>query len=430
MVRKRASGIAAPRPLDLRAICLLLHRYVGLLLAGFLIMTGVTGSVIAFQDELEAWLNPELFTTTSRGASLSPSQLQARIAAADPRMELNYFLFRPPVGRTVVAYVRPLVDPATKQPYDLGFDQVFLDPVTGDIRGKRLYGACCLARQHLLPFLYELHRELAAGDTGTIIMGVIACLWTIDCFIGFYLTLPRAGPFLAKWRISWRIKRGAGSHRLFLDWHRASGLWLWLALFLIAGSGVYLTLDRQVFRPVLSLFSPLKESALDTAAKRLRQPRDTTKPRLSLDAAVGLAAVEAKKRNWDLPPTAIYDAAAFGAYGVYFFPAANDRGTGLGTPMIFLDDRSGAVIREDLPGEGSIGDLVIQAQFPLHSGQIGGLAGRIIVSLLGWVVVGLSVTGIVIWWRKRQAARRSRERRPRAAAVTADRSRDTNRQSV
>ncbi|HVJ44327.1 MAG TPA: PepSY-associated TM helix domain-containing protein [Dongiaceae bacterium] len=430
MVGKRASGIAARRSPCLRTICLLLHRYVGLLLAGFLVMAGVTGSVIAFQEELEGWLNPELFTTTSRGAYLSPSRLQAQIAAADPRMELNYFLFNPPVGRTIVAYVRPLVDPATTQPYDLGFDQVFLDPVTGAIQGKRLYGACCLARQHLLPFLYELHRELTAGDTGTIIMGVIACLWTIDCFIGFYLTLPRSGPFLAKWRISWRIKRGAGSHRLILDWHRASGLWLWLALFLIAGSGVYLTLEQQIFRPILSLFSPLKEPALETAAKRLRPPRDTAKPRLSLDAAIRLAAIEAKRRNWDLPPTAIFDAAAFGAYGVYFFPASNDRGTGLGTPIVFLDDRSGAVIREDLPGEGSVGDVMVQAQFPLHSGQIGGLAGRIIVSLLGWVVVGLSVTGVVIWWRKRQAARRGRKRQPRAAAVRADRSRDTNRQTV
>ncbi|HVI91760.1 MAG TPA: PepSY-associated TM helix domain-containing protein [Dongiaceae bacterium] len=426
MVSLRRLIATVRRSLDLRTVCLLLHRYVGLALAGFLIMAGITGSIIAFQDELEGWLNPDLFTTALRGPYLSPSQLQAKIAAADPRMELNYVHFRPEPGRSIVAFVRPVIDPATEQPYALDFDQVFLDPVTGAMLGKRLYGACCLAPRHLLPFLYELHRELTAGETGTIIMGVIACLWTADCFIGFYLTLPRARPFFARWRISWSIKRGAGSHRRILDWHRALGLWLWLALLLIASSGVYLTLEEQVFRPVLSLFGPVKESPFQTARTRLQQPRDTTKPRLSLDDAVGLAAAEAKRRHWDMEPTAIFDAPGLGAYGVYFFPATNDRGKGLGTPIIYLDDRSGAVIREDLPGEGSLGDLVIQVQFPLHSGQIGGLAGRIIVSLLGWVVVGLSVTGVILWWRKRRAKRESRRRR----GVSSDRSRDTNRRTA
>ncbi|HWU00231.1 MAG TPA: PepSY-associated TM helix domain-containing protein [Terriglobales bacterium] len=417
-------------------MALLLHRYVGLLLAGFLIMTGITGSVIAFQDELEGWLNPELFTTASRGPYLPPSQLQARITAADPRMELNYFLFDPPAGRSIVAAIRPLTDPATEQPYALDFDQVFLDPVTGAILGKRLYGACCFSRQHLMPFLYELHRELTAGATGTLIMGIIACLWTVDCFIGFYLTLPRAGPFLAKWRTAWCIKRGAGTHRLILDWHRASGLWLWLAFFLIAASGVYLTLEDQVFRPVVSFFSTTRPSPFQEAIERAKLPRDMSKPRLSLDAAIAIATEEAQRRHWKIPPTAIFDAPWLGAYGIYFFPATNDRGTGLGTPILYLDDRSGAVIRADVPGEGSAGDIFTQAQFPLHSGQIGGLAGRIIVSLLGWVVAGLSITGVILWWRKRRAAQASRQKRRQAASnsnsrspdgLSSDRSRDTNR---
>ena len=45
----------------------------------------------------------------------------------------------------------------------------------------------------------------------------------------------------------------------------------------------------------------------------------------------------------------------------------------------------------------------MQAQFPLHSGRIVGLPGRIFVSFMGAVVAMLSVTGIVIWARKRRA---------------------------
>ena len=45
----------------------------------------------------------------------------------------------------------------------------------------------------------------------------------------------------------------------------------------------------------------------------------------------------------------------------------------------------------------------MQAQFPLHSGRILGVPGRILVSIMGIVVAALSVTGVVIWLRKRRS---------------------------
>jgi uncharacterized iron-regulated membrane protein len=45
----------------------------------------------------------------------------------------------------------------------------------------------------------------------------------------------------------------------------------------------------------------------------------------------------------------------------------------------------------------------MQAQFPLHSGRLGGIFGRVLVSLLGVAVATLSVTGIIVWSRKRRA---------------------------
>ena len=38
-----------------------LHRYVGLTIALFLVVVGLTGSIIAFHSELDAWANPDLF---------------------------------------------------------------------------------------------------------------------------------------------------------------------------------------------------------------------------------------------------------------------------------------------------------------------------------------------------------------------------------
>jgi hypothetical protein len=45
-------------------------------------------------------------------------------------------------------------------------------------------------------------------------------------------------------------------------------------------------------------------------------------------------------------------------------------------------------------------DPSVLAQFPLHSGRIIGLPGRILICLLGLAVAGLSITGVYIWLRK------------------------------
>lgn len=56
-----------------------------------------------------------------------------------------------------------------------------------------------------------------------------------------------------------------------------------------------------------------------------------------------------------------------------------------------------------MAGEGTAGDIFLQLQFPLHSGEIAGLAGRIVICVTGILVAALSVTGVLVWARKRRA---------------------------
>ncbi len=72
--------------------------------------------------------------------------------------------------------------------------------------------------------------------------------------------------------------------------------------------------------------------------------------------------------------------------------------------------QTGLPAGERLPWVGTAADIFVQAQFPLHSGRILGLPGRILISFMGVVVAALSVTGIVIWLKKRKArvARRAK----------------------
>jgi uncharacterized iron-regulated membrane protein len=73
----------------------------------------------------------------------------------------------------------------------------------------------------------------------------------------------------------------------------------------------------------------------------------------------------------------------------------------MGVKMVFLDAATGALQGGRVPWEGTAADIFMQLQFPLHSGRIAGLPGRIFLSFMGLVVALLSATGIIIWLKKR-----------------------------
>ena len=72
---------------------------------------------------------------------------------------------------------------------------VSLDPYTGEKLGARDWGEVSLARKDIILFLYRLHYTLAlpasTGRLGNYLLGVTALVWTIDCFVSAYLTLPQ-----------------------------------------------------------------------------------------------------------------------------------------------------------------------------------------------------------------------------------------------
>jgi uncharacterized iron-regulated membrane protein len=98
-----------------------------------------------------------------------------------------------------------------------------------------------------------------------------------------------------------------------------------------------------------------------------------------------------------------------------------DHVPGLGNAWLYFDGTTGVGVGGHVPGEGSAGDLFHQLQYPLHSGQILGLPGRIVICITGLAVTMLSITGVVIYARKRRAHRYRSTRRttePPSAAAT------------
>ncbi len=390
----------------LRPPLVLLHRWFGLAVALFLFISGLTGAVISWDHELDAWLNPQLFHAASApdtGAARSGLELAAQVEARDPRVRVNYTLTALEPGHTALMSVEGKIDPAIGKPYELGYNQVAVDPVSGKLQGTRQWGEVSLARENLLPFLYKLHYTMHIPDGwgiefGVWLMGIIGIVWFVDCFIALYLSFPN----LRSWRKSLAFRWKEKGHKLNFDLHRSGGVWVWLLLLILAVTSVSMNLQTQVMRPLVAKFSTLSPNAFDSRTPQ--PPEKPVQPLLTREQAVVLAKAEAAKRGWTLPAGGVFYSSSYGLYGVGFFEADNDHGDGgLGNAWLYFDGRDGSAAGGVIPGTGSAGDIFLQAQFPLHSGRILGLPGRIMISVMGLLVAMLSATGLIIWLRKRRA---------------------------
>lgn len=415
----------------MRALFVILHRCAGLAIAAFLFIAGLTGSIIAWDHELDGWLNPDLLYSSSRGPFFDPFELARHVEASDSRAFVTYLPLHFIAGETVAVLVDARVNPATGELYDLGYNQVFVDPVTGTVSGRREWGALGFDRQHLVPFLYKLHFSLCIPEFwgvekwGVWLMGGVALLWMADCFFGFALTLPPKSPiggqspgarWRERWAKSWRIKWGGSAFRLNFDIHRAAGLWYWALLFIVALTAASLNLYSEVARPAVSLFSTFTPTPYDLRVARPRN--DPVMPRVTMREIAARAHVVAALRRWEAPPGVIGYAQQYGVYNVQFFEPGGEYGrAGASPPELFFDGKDGRYIGDRLPWHGTAGDLFLQLQFPLHSGRIAGLAGRIVITLTGLAVAALSVTGVVIW-RKKRSARTIRIQRSREIILT------------
>jgi uncharacterized iron-regulated membrane protein len=402
----------------MRAALTLIHRYVGLALAGFLMLAGLTGSVIAFHDELDAWLNPELYRVAHARGPLPVDTLIERVESAEPGVLVQALSLQREPGRSVLVRVEPGPDPAGGAPTALAFDELFVDPSDGRILGRRLWGECCLQRERAIPFLYSLHYSLHIPErAGVIAMGIVALVWVVDCCVALALTFPRGGSFWRRWRRAWQIDAGASRYRFWHDVHQSFGLWAWLVLLTLAISGVALNLREEIFRPLVGWFSELSPTAIEQAAARSAQARDR---RIGFGAAIDSARRIAAERGWPALPSYAFRIGEQGAYGIGLVREGEDPEAGLGASWLYLSDHDGRLLATELAGEGSAGDVFVQAQFPLHSGKLLGMPGRVLISASGIVVAVLSGTGVYVWAVKRSARRAAAGSRTAASALEAD----------
>jgi len=395
----------------MRPVLAALHRYAGLLMAGFLIVAGLTGSLLAWKDELEGALLPGVFRVAPPvpvAVPLDALLLRERVAAHFPQAQISYAPLSAPAGHSMQFYL-PHRDDAP-----LASDEVFVDPYTGAILGQRRWGEISQGLINLLPFIERLHYALALGDTGLLIFGLIAILWTVDCFIGAALTFParlkkRAPgdkPWLQRWRPSWLLRRHSGSYKLVFDLHRAGGLWLWAMLLVFAWSGVAFNL-YDVYAAVMKPLFPHQPTE-EVLATHTPSPA----PHLDWQAARAqgrmLMAELADQQHF---PVAEENALSYErGLGVYSYKVRSSRDVReqKGLTTVIFDAASGKLVTTWLPTGTASGDTIRSWISALHMASMWGWPFKLFICAMGVAVTCLSLTGVLIWRRKRQGQNKAK----------------------
>ncbi|WP_084570731.1 PepSY domain-containing protein [Methylosinus sp. PW1] len=396
----------------IRSFFVFLHRWIGLAMTGFLVVVALSGSLLAFNTELERVFAPQLFAEPRAG--VPPLDLAALAQSAQGIVldrRVASVLYAEP-DQILVSFARPM-DPATGKPGEVtGFDQLFLDPWTGKELGRRMRGDISEGLVNLMPFIYKLHWTLVLGPLGAFTLGIVAIAWSIDCFVGFYLTLPNSlGGFFRRWKTAWLVKWRGGAYRVNLDLHRASGLWLWPMLFVFAWSSVLFNMKPVYFWVTERVFDYQSPMALmkDMMARR---PNDAPALDWRAAQAIGerLAAELAEQRGFKVVAPLSLGYSPMG--GLYSYQIRTDRDVFERSPKggstsIFFDGDDGSLVRLHLPTGEHVGNTVESWLYALHMTRVFGRPFQIFVCALGLFVTLLSVTGVYIWWKKRRARKLS-----------------------
>lgn len=381
-----------------RQLWVIVHRWAGLTLALFLIVCALTGSLLAFYHDLHrataSWI--EVRPPAPGAGLLDPYQLMEAVQTAAPEAQFNRLELDPAHGEAL------LYLPSPRSGEKLDYDEIAIDPYTGDEVYRGTWADLSEGRHQLMPFVFEVHYTLALGDWGRWLLGVAALVWTIDCFIGFYLSAPISRRrWWRNWLKAWRIRvAGSNRYKVNFDLHRAGGLWLWPILLVFAWSSVGLNL-REVYTPVMGA---LGGTDVFSGLPDRRGPPDLQHdwPARVAQARALAAAIGGQQGFTIVTEDALTYRRASDTYE-YRFRSSADLPTQRPQSRLFFDRESGAILahktgRGDLSANG-----LHEWIMALHIASIGGFPYRLFVVFLGFAITTLAVTGIVIWMRKRAA---------------------------
>ena len=377
------------------------HRYSGLVMAAFVIFEGLTGSLLALKAPLDRLFRPELHVAAPEGAkALGLAELAQRAAALKPSLTVDYVMLR--ADQALVRMHHGAGDDADDAGTFAGHGHfLYLDPWTGRELPPREAGPSA-SFASFIDVVYRLHSDLALGTGGAWTLGLVAVLWTVDCFVAAYLTFPRGSHrFWRRWRRSWIVRPSASWFRPFYDLHRAGGLWPWPLLLVFAWSSVMLepmpvygwvTGALFEFRSDENIFAAPTQGVGGSGRVEWRRAEATGRRLMAQAAERAGFSIRTENSLAYIEPLGLY---AYGASS-----SRDIRGADSET-VVWFDASTGQERELFVPTGLRSGDTVTSWLRALHFADLGDSASfRALVSGLGLWIALIGGTGIYIWAKK------------------------------
>lgn len=349
------------------------HTWSSLVSTLFLLMLCVTGLPLVFTHELnhvlldEAWApaNPD-------GDKLDLDQVLAVALSRHPGDAPAFMSFDED---------RPVVNVTSRAP-DAPAGQFNFQPID-QTSGE---AAPLVAGHPVMEFLLQLHTDLFLGLPGMLFLGAMGLLLIAAVVSGLVLYAPfmRRLPFGT-------VRREKAARTRWLDWHNLLGVVTVAWVLVVGATGVVNTLAT----PILAYWK-------DTALKELTTAHDApvaVGERVSLDRAVerARAALPGRTLQFVAFPGTAYSTDHH--YAV-FFHGDTPLTTHMTTPAL-IDVRTGELAAV-APMPWYVETLSLSQ--PLHFGDYGGLALKIVWALLDLAAIIILGSGVYLWVAKRRRA--------------------------
>ncbi len=368
----------------LREVWFQLHWFVGITAGTLLALIGLTGAILAFEDEIVEAINPGVSSVPVEARPLlGRAQLMQAAQQAHPGARVASLSFKAEPGSSVS--LRFAAPPGERRGLE-----VHIHPYSGAllpaVRGEAVFH-----------FVDSLHRWLLLPRApGRIVLGILALCLVGLALSGLYLRWPRK----KDWR-SWLTFNTKLRGRSFL-WalHAIAGTWALVAYLVVAGTGIYWSFD--IVRGTLQ----------DWAATPPAQPREGKPARTGRNAAGGgidpaWQGFVARAPGWSNATIRLPERGG-GAYQLTWVAqdAPHDRAR---NRMALGGD--GALLKDERHAGMTTGQRALTTIRPLHTGTYFGLPGRIVMMLASLALPGFAVTGWMLYLgRRRQKRALARER--------------------
>ncbi|HEY0887029.1 MAG TPA: PepSY-associated TM helix domain-containing protein [Ramlibacter sp.] len=343
-----------------------LHRWLGLSLGLGLALGAFTGASLIVLEPLDQRLHRELFAAAMPDAP--PASLDTvRQAVVQHHGPQSSFTMRPPRAPGDTFWVR------VSGPWH---GTTYLDPATARILGRRG------KQEGVVNFLFELHSALLLGENGRPLLAAIALSYLFLLATGLVLWWPR------NWRQAWRMRLDGGATRSLFDLHRVAGSLLGLVIAVSVASGAYLAWKPLArFVTAVSGHAPAQPPTVAPVPGAAASLQSMARTAQALFPRAGIGYIHLAPQPWKpvrFRMKLADDPHPNGLTSVWFHPVT-------GTVL--------AVHRWDELDAGTRGNSYM---YPLHTGELGGVAHEALNALSGFTLFGLGVTGGWLWWRRRR----------------------------